>query len=146
MAVKSFKVQAPVDGSLKLFTMVIDAAKWRGRATQLVPLHYQAMEQCVSCLISLQRAAMKRQTTLFLNTKNNVSIIVLHSDINSLKSGLLHLTHRDKTRVQRPAKMFRHLKSLCLLLMGPTFGLDAKQRNSFLIKFGGFFFTNKARF
>jgi hypothetical protein len=35
-----------------------------------------------------------------------------------------------------PAKMFPHLKLLCLLFMGPTIGLDTKQRNSFLIKFG----------
>ncbi len=51
--------------------------------------------------------------------------------------------HRDKTRVQRPAKMFPQLKLLCLLLMGPTLGFDTKQRNSFLIKFGGFFTIKK---
>ncbi len=48
-------------------------------------------------------------------------------------------THKDKTRVQMPAKMFPQFKLLCLLFMGPTLGFDAKQRNSFLIKFGGFF-------
>ncbi len=46
--------------------------------------------------------------------------------------------HRDKARVQMPAKMFLHLKLLCLLFMGPTLGFDTKQRNSFLIKFGVF--------
>jgi hypothetical protein len=36
----------------------------------------------------------------------------------------LHGTgHRDKTRVQMPAKMFLHLKLLCWLFMGPTLGL-----------------------
>jgi len=40
--------------------------------------------------------------------------------------------------VQMPAKMFPHLKLLCLLFMGPTLGFDTKQRNSFLIKFGAF--------
>ncbi len=40
-----------------------------------------------------------------------------------------------KTRGQMPAKMFPHLK-LCRLFMGPTLGVDTKQRNSFLIKFG----------
>jgi hypothetical protein len=35
-----------------------------------------------------------------------------------------------------PLKMFPHLMLWCLLLMGPTLGLDAKQRDSFLIKFG----------
>ncbi len=45
------------------------------------------------------------------------------------------INHRDKTRVHMPAKMFPHLKLLCLLFVGPTFGFDAKQRNSFLIKF-----------
>jgi len=49
--------------------------------------------------------------------------------------------HRDKTRVQMPARMFPHLKLLYLLLMGPTLGFDAKQRNSFLIKFGVFFYN-----
>ncbi len=44
--------------------------------------------------------------------------------------------HKHKTRVQMPAKMFPHLKLLCLLVMGPTLGFDTKQRNSFLIKFG----------
>ncbi len=48
------------------------------------------------------------------------------------------LYHRDKTRVQMPAKMFPDLKLLCLLFMGPTLGFDRKQRNSFLIKFGVF--------
>ncbi len=43
-----------------------------------------------------------------------------------------------------PAKMFHHLKLLCLLFMGPTLGFDTKQINSFLIKFG--FFAIKARF
>ncbi len=52
--------------------------------------------------------------------------------------------HRDKTKVQMPAKMFLHLKLLCLLFMGPTLGFDTKQRNKFLIKFGGFFF-NKSK-
>ncbi len=32
-------------------------------------------------------------------------------------------SHRDKTRVQIPAKMFPHLK-LCWLFMGPTLGFD----------------------
>ncbi len=40
--------------------------------------------------------------------------------------------------------MFPHLKLLCLLFMGPTLGFDTKQRNSFLIKFGGFFY-NKSK-
>jgi hypothetical protein len=43
--------------------------------------------------------------------------------------------HRDKTRVQMLAKMFPHLKVLCQLFMGPTLGLDTKQRNTLLIKF-----------
>jgi hypothetical protein len=46
---------------------------------------------------------------------------------------------KDKTRVQMLAEMFPHLKLLCLLFMGPTLGLDTKQRNSVLIKFGVFF-------
>ncbi len=52
------------------------------------------------------------------------------------------LTHRDKTRVQMAEKMFPHLKLLCWLLMGPTFGFDTEQRNSFLIKFGAFYNKN----
>jgi hypothetical protein len=47
--------------------------------------------------------------------------------------------HRDKTRLQMPAKMFPHLKLLCWLFMGATLCFDTKQRNSFLIKFGGVF-------
>jgi len=42
------------------------------------------------------------------------------------------IKHKDKTRVQMPAKMFPHLKLLCLLFMGPTLGFDTKQRNRFL--------------
>jgi hypothetical protein len=42
-----------------------------------------------------------------------------------------------------PAKMFPHLKLLCLLFMGPTLGFGAKQRNSFLIKFGVFYNKSK---
>ncbi len=51
--------------------------------------------------------------------------------------------HRDKTRVQMPAKMFPHLKVLCLLFMGPALSFVTKQRNSFLSKFGGFFLQEK---
>jgi hypothetical protein len=51
--------------------------------------------------------------------------------------------HRDKTRVQMPAKMFPHLKLLCLLFMGPTLGFDTKQRNIFLINFGVFYDKSK---
>ncbi len=43
-----------------------------------------------------------------------------------------------------PAKMFPHLNILCLLFIGPTLGFDTKQRNSFLIKFGVFFY-NKSK-
>jgi len=32
--------------------------------------------------------------------------------------------HRDRTRVQTPAKMFLHLKLLCWLFMGPTLGFE----------------------
>ncbi len=53
-------------------------------------------------------------------------------------------SHRDKTRVQMPAKMFPHLKLLCWLFMGSTLGFDTKQRNSFLINFGVFFY-NKSK-
>ncbi len=46
-------------------------------------------------------------------------------------SSHLVLCHRDKTRVQMPAKMFPHLKLICWLFMGPTLGVGTKQRNSF---------------
>ena len=39
------------------------------------------------------------------------------------------------------AKMFPHLKLICLLFM--SIGLDTKQTNSFLIKFGFFYNKNK---
>jgi hypothetical protein len=42
-----------------------------------------------------------------------------------------------------PAKMFPHLKLLCWLFMGPTLGLDSKQRNSFLVKFVVFYNKSK---
>jgi hypothetical protein len=45
--------------------------------------------------------------------------------------------------MQMPAKMFPHLKLLCLLFMSHTLGFDAKQRSSFLIKFG--VFSNKSK-
>ncbi len=40
------------------------------------------------------------------------------------------------------AKVFLRLK-LCWLFMGPTFGFDTKQKNSFLIRFGVFYNKNK---
>jgi hypothetical protein len=52
--------------------------------------------------------------------------------------------HRAKTRAQMLAKMFPRLKVLCQLFMGPTLGSNTKQRNSFLIKFGVFFY-NKSK-
>ncbi len=57
-------------------------------------------------------------------------------------SDLKHSSHRDKTRLQMPAKMFPHLK-LCWLFMDPTLGFDTKQRNSFLIKLGVFYNKSK---
>jgi hypothetical protein len=42
-----------------------------------------------------------------------------------------------------PAKMFPHLKLLCLLLMGPTLDVDTKQRNSFFFKFCVFYNKSK---
>ncbi len=53
------------------------------------------------------------------------------------------LSRRDKTRVQKAAKMFPHLKLLRWLFMGPTLGFDTKQRNSFLFKFCVFYNKNK---
>jgi hypothetical protein len=55
----------------------------------------------------------------------------------------MRLWHKDKTRVQMPAKMFPHLKLLCWLFMGPTLGFNTKQRNSSLIKCG--VFNNKSK-
>ncbi len=69
----------------------------------------------------------------------------LFSIILKLKMEFRGFNHRDKTRVQMPAKMFPHLKVLCMLFMGPTLGFDTKERNSFLIK-SGVFFMIKARF
>jgi len=51
------------------------------------------------------------------------------------------IEHRDRTRVQMLAKIFPHLKVKCLLFMGPSLGFDTEQRNSFLIKFGVFFYN-----
>jgi len=45
--------------------------------------------------------------------------------------------------MQMPAKMFPHLKLLCLLFMSPTLGFD--KETGFLIKFG-VFFTIKPKF
>jgi hypothetical protein len=39
-----------------------------------------------------------------------------------LAKDLAIIFHRDKTRVQMATKMFPHLKLLCWLFMGPTFG------------------------
>jgi hypothetical protein len=43
-----------------------------------------------------------------------------------------------------PAKMFPHLKLLCLLFMGTFLVLTQSKETVFLIKFGGVFFTIKA--
>ncbi len=53
------------------------------------------------------------------------------------------ISHRDKTRVQMPAKMLPYLKLLCWLFMGPTLGFVTKQRNSFLSKIGVFYNKDK---
>ena len=42
------------------------------------------------------------------------------------------------------AKRYPHLKVECQVFMGPTLSFDTKQRNGFLIKFGGFFY-NKSK-
>jgi len=39
--------------------------------------------------------------------------------------------HRDKTRVQMPAKIFPHLKVKCQLFMGPTLGFDKSKETVF---------------
>ena len=53
---------------------------------------------------------------------------------NIAKFGVVALGpgHRDETRVQMPAKMFPHLKLICWLYMGPTFGFDTKAKKQFL--------------
>ncbi len=81
-----------------------------------------------------ERQVMKLPACVFNTTQVCVPSLTILTWVN----------HRDKTRVQMPAKMFPHLKLLCLLLMGPTIGFDTKQRNSFLVKFGGFFY-NKSK-
>jgi hypothetical protein len=58
---------------------------------------------------------------------------------------LAYLTHRDKTRVHMPAKIFLQLKLKGWLFMGPTLGFDTKQRNSFLDQIWCLF-TIKTRF
>jgi len=73
---------------------------------------------------------------------NNVSVFVgFLVRTSGLCRGARKLTgenHRDKTRAQLAAKMFPHLKIICLLFMGPTLGIDTNKKNSFLIKFGVF--------
>ncbi len=49
--------------------------------------------------------------------------------------------HRDKTKVQMPAKIFPHLKVKCYLFMGPALGFDTKQRNSFSDQIWCFFYN-----
>jgi hypothetical protein len=49
--------------------------------------------------------------------------------------------HRDKPRVQTPAKMFPHLKLLCWLFKGPIWHIVKKQ--FFVIKFSIFYNKNK---
>ncbi len=44
-------------------------------------------------------------------------------------------------RVQMSPKIFPYYNLLCWLFMGPTLGFDTKQRNSFLIEFGVFFYN-----
>ncbi len=60
------------------------------------------------------------------------------SKVEKVNTASTYFMHRDKTRVQMPAKIFPHLKLKCLLFMGPTLGFGIKQRNSVLIKFGVF--------
>jgi hypothetical protein len=50
-----------------------------------------------------------------------------HNQPNKLESYI----HRDKTRVQMPAKMFPHLKLLCFLFMGSALGFwhEAKKQS-----------------
>ncbi len=61
-----------------------------------------------------------------------------------LATKIMGAGHRDKTRVDMPAKMFPRLKLLCWLFRGPTLGFDRKQRSSFFkIKFGGFYNKSK---
>jgi len=57
----------------------------------------------------------------------------------------IRLNHRDETRVQMPAKMFPHLKLLCLLFMGPTLGFGHKANKQFFDQIW-WFFKIKARF
>ena len=39
----------------------------------------------------------------------------------------IQYNHRDKSRVQIPAKMFPHLKLLCWLFMGPALDFDTSK-------------------
>jgi hypothetical protein len=65
------------------------------------------------------------------------------TQIRGKHSSLFCCNHRDRTRLQMPAKIFPHLILKCLLFMGLTLGFDTNSRNSFLIKFGVFYNKNK---
>jgi len=56
---------------------------------------------------------------------------VFKAQISTQSMNEVWLKHRDKTRVQMPAKIFPHLKLKCYLFMDPTLGFDTKQKTSF---------------
>jgi hypothetical protein len=63
--------------------------------------------------------------------------------VSTMRSTVIRNISIDKTRVQMPAKIFPHLKLLCLLFIGSTLDFDKKQRNCSLIKFGVFYNKSK---
>ncbi len=101
-------------------------------------------------LTSAQNISLLIKFVIF--SKNNVLLhwaqactIKPFTTIKILQLGkLVCLSHRDKTRVKMPAKMFPPLKLICLLFMGPTLGFDTKKRNSFFDQIWCFFY-NKSK-
>jgi hypothetical protein len=60
---------------------------------------------------------------MLMSAASPVLTLVPRAEKDLLRQGY---NHRDKTRVQMPAKMFPLLKLLCLLFMSPTLGFETK--------------------
>jgi hypothetical protein len=87
------------------------------------------------CLLLSKDSVLAGMVLVFLLINNSIirynNIIItrfidFHQD-SSAQDRWIRAYHRDKARVQMPAKMFPRLKLLCWLFMGPTLGFDTKQ-------------------
>ncbi len=109
-------------------------------STFTIRLRGQFWRDFFFCILLTRFWHLKMHLSLFLcKLKRLQNRALSHNPQLVLKT----VNHRDKTRVQMPAKMFPHLKLLCWVFMGPLLVLTQSKETVFWSNL--VFFNNKSK-